>query len=521
MEDVKRRRTGIIAAFLNCMELKYGSEVESTVGAPNTLLEGSSGTITEVFQQLDLEDNMEEASARISVQTTLYEFSSARLRFDKNQHHQVHVDHREQVLIALFNESLLLNCQAGGACDSHLSHHEDQNLFLQPRTTFSAQPPQLAQDRSTFLFSWVNTRGEGVAYAMSSTGSCAVARFAPAGSSNLNDSWMEDQEKRELACKEADRQMRAQLPVNHFGPEKQRNRRSGEEAKYQETCAFNGMETAVSARVYGIAIPQTPQDSRFLYFTKDSVVIREAKGQSLLPQNHKHKVYFPYERLTGDFRILWDEVMFNGATSANTAQPQKQYGFMGAKMGPDPDAPSAASSEWHRRVHSTCAQATATTPPPNPIIPRGQELPKAGQKNLDKYRDPPKHGDALWLLNQWLNYGYPEGGAVFTAHYERWKSDNGNRKSMGCNLWHQLATYLKTRHLNHPYREDYLRMCGIHYTDPVEYLKKHPHTTDIRRVRTSIDICQGIDENKSGPRSCPGSRYEGRLWHFGPKTSGW
>ncbi|ODQ55055.1 hypothetical protein SAICODRAFT_5667 [Saitoella complicata NRRL Y-17804] len=143
MEDVKRRRTGNFAAFLNCVELKYGSEAESNVGAPNTLLEGSSGAIAELFQQLDLEDDMEEASVRIWVQTTIYEFSSVRSRFNKNQHHQVHVYHREQVLIALFNKSLLLNCQAGGAYASHLSHDEDQNQFLQLKTTFFAQLSQL------------------------------------------------------------------------------------------------------------------------------------------------------------------------------------------------------------------------------------------------------------------------------------------------------------------------------------------------------------------------------------------
>ncbi|ODQ55056.1 hypothetical protein SAICODRAFT_29239 [Saitoella complicata NRRL Y-17804] len=64
---------------------------------------------------------------------------------------------------------------------------------------------------------------------MPSIGSCAVARvngsaalyrllrqFTPAGSSNSNDSWMEDQEKRELACKEAGRRMRPQLPVDYL-----------------------------------------------------------------------------------------------------------------------------------------------------------------------------------------------------------------------------------------------------------------------------------------------------------------
>ncbi|BFZ62914.1 hypothetical protein YB2330_004025, partial [Saitoella coloradoensis] len=124
------------------------STVAVGVGAPNTLLEGSSDAIAEVFQQLDLDD-MVEASARISAQTTIYEFSSARLRFDKNQHHQVHVDHREQVLIALFNRSLLLNRQAGGVYASRLSRDEDQNLFLQLGTIFFAQLAQLQPQPNT------------------------------------------------------------------------------------------------------------------------------------------------------------------------------------------------------------------------------------------------------------------------------------------------------------------------------------------------------------------------------------
>jgi hypothetical protein len=157
----------------------------------------------------------------------------------------------------------------------------------------------------------------------------------------------------------------------------------------------NGHSDTIQIYVGLSLVPLGPEDNRTIHFTPAGIDIRDASGETLYSKENTATLPVGDFRKYGDGEklvSLWEAI--TGLTAPATAP----FGFV---------------------------------PPQNPhyrVTKRGSGIPHK-MPTSEELAHPPLPGDALWLLNEYLNHYFPDGGKFWTGTTEFFpkSSDDVNR----------------------------------------------------------------------------------------------
>jgi len=148
-------------------------------------------------------------------------------------------------------------------------------------------------------------------------------------------------------------------------------------------------------------VPLGPDDRRTIHFTESGIDIRNPQGDTFLLNRQKGKVVtFPVSEISSygcgsDLVAIWERI---------------------TRRGHPKSAGNPGMSSWENREASVLADHPPRVGPTNTLAAEKKghsiplKVPKAGVP-----KEPPKADDALWLLNEYLNQYFPDGGYFWTG----------------------------------------------------------------------------------------------------------
>ncbi|KAI9017006.1 hypothetical protein BC832DRAFT_617647 [Gaertneriomyces semiglobifer] len=272
--------------------------------------------------------------------------------------------------------------------------------------------------------------------------------FAPEGATD--DSWMWDDQLRTMALQQKTSQMKAALPADHFSSDKQRERRrkflaagglaapphrkkrgtfhadwEGREVKIgsgQFTIFWHdeerGEDITIPLRVASTCSNVCPTDKRFIHFVEGGISLRDESGTLLTISRGTETVLIQralfYMLAKGDaMERLWQKERRQIAPEATTSAPE---------------------------ATTTAGPSTTTS------LPKGRDAWRNTTQPHVKaaFQFPIQQGDALWLLQQWLDSDYPQGGTFNSA-------DPDHLPSIASDSIQRRFRVVLDQHRDHPY----------------------------------------------------------------------
>jgi hypothetical protein len=206
--------------------------------------------------------------------------------------------------------------------------------------------------------------------------------------------------------------------------------------------------------------PTAPDDKRWIHFTREGIVIRNAAGQVFRKSGAGPTV----SRSEMDLMTNSDNLKELWAKETGYVQP----------------APSGTDDYGKKGA----------------VLIRGGTAPAT----LAKYAQPPNRGDAVWLFKEFLNYQIPNGGTLVTGRPDLRPQNN---------IWILFRDYLSSNHRNHPYHEVW-----------TAFAEKGPASG--RDVAKNLAFCRdGVSKTKETINIRRGEGSGSSTFTVGPRRAGW
>jgi hypothetical protein len=91
--------------------------------------------------------------------------------------------------------------------------------------------------------------------------------------------------------------------------------------------------------------------------------------------------------------------------------------------------------------------SSVTSHPPGFYLPQGDGFVKQGTKKHGNYHNPPRPGDGSWLMCQFLDECYPEGGSLFFGDAEKWPEKQAECAKAQFSAFLERPLYANSPHL--------------------------------------------------------------------------
>ncbi|KAF8245580.1 hypothetical protein K440DRAFT_662751 [Wilcoxina mikolae CBS 423.85] len=282
----------------------------------------------------------------------------------------------------------------------------------------------------------------------------------------------------------------------------------------------NGTKVKIPLR----APPSSVKDEgdRFIRFVDAGISLCGPNGQVFLPARTPFTVTWPTSELgllvnANNIKRCWERQTSKpwpqSLTSSGPPIPspsQVPPTSLTAGIFPDVSSsptpltnPSLAPSSSKDPASLSAASSSSLSLPASFYGAKGKGPLKVGMSkaSIAQYSKPPLAGDATWIMNEFLDEVFPDGGKVFSATVGAWPEKDGEHIRL---LFSEFLH--RSRYQSYPYRSEWVDILNDSRQASTNTLKK------------TLDFCRPITRTQKvqkNMRSSGGSQLTGQYWHFG------